>query len=168
MQSPEATKPKLHAGYMEVAIAQLLGYRRNVIVPNVSWGLGLNHECDMLVLSPGKKLTEIEIKVTFSDFKRDFDKRHGHTSKYISRLVYALPSELIDRAMPMIPRECGVISVEHYGHSFAPFRAQWVRQARHSKLLQPVPDSVINKLYELGCMRIWDLKLAYYNAKSKK
>jgi hypothetical protein len=30
--------PKLHAGHIEVAVAELLGWREHTIVPNVSWG----------------------------------------------------------------------------------------------------------------------------------
>ncbi len=41
----------IHAGHIEVAVAHLLNFRRNTIVPNISYGLYvLNHECDMLVL----------------------------------------------------------------------------------------------------------------------
>lgn len=36
---------------MEVAVMEHFGVRQNLIVPNVWWGMGLNHECDMLVLT---------------------------------------------------------------------------------------------------------------------
>ena len=43
-------------------------YRANLIVPNISWGLGL-HECDLLVLTSSGYATEIEIKVSKADLK---------------------------------------------------------------------------------------------------
>lgn len=48
---------------MQYAIANALGFRQNIIVPNVSWGAGL-HECDLLVISKYNWATEIEIKIS--------------------------------------------------------------------------------------------------------
>ena len=60
---------------VEVAIMQHFDVRRNVIVPNVSWGIfrpgiGQLHEIDLLVLSGSNYATEVEIKVTKADLKR--------------------------------------------------------------------------------------------------
>lgn len=83
-------------------------------------GLYLNHECDLLVLDKNNRFTEVEIKISMSDLKADFKKYHAHKAKYISRLVYAIPHDLLDKSME--------------------------------------PASIINKFYQLGCMRIWSLK----------
>ena len=32
---------------IETAVANYFGYRRQIIVPNVWWGLGFNHECEI-------------------------------------------------------------------------------------------------------------------------
>jgi len=152
-----------HSGQMEVAVACLIGYRQNTIVPNVSWGLGLHHECDMLVLDTQDRFTEIEIKVSKSDLKADFKKSHNHHSKIISRLVYAVPRNLLDSALELVPPNCGIIvvdEVEKYGKLY--YVAKWHRIVRHDKHKSKPSDKKIRKFMELGCMRIWSLK-AHYN-----
>jgi hypothetical protein len=150
-------KPSIHSGHIEIAVAELLDFRLYTIVPNVSWGLGLNHECDLLALDKKNRFTEIEIKISKSDLKADFNKEHGHRSKYITRLVYAVPQELLLVALELVPKECGIITV-----TYSPYRkkhiAQWHRLAKHRAISEPIPDSIISKFYQLGGMRIWSLK----------
>jgi len=148
-----------HSGQMEVAVANLIGYRQNTIVPNVSWGMGFRHECDMLVLDKDNRFTEVEIKVSKSDLKADFKKAHGHSSKIISRLVYAVPRDLLDSALELVPPNCGIIVVddyERYGKLY--YVAKWHRITRHDKQKSKPSDKQIRKFMELGCMRIWSLK----------
>jgi hypothetical protein len=150
---------KLNAGHIELAVAKLIGYRRHTIVPNVSWGLGLNHECDLLVLDEKGRLTEIEIKISKSDLKADFKKMHGHTSNIISRLIYAVPVEMEDYTLTLIPKNAGLISVKHYeqNNRILCF-AHWVRRCVHDKNKDMPDRRTLEKLYQLGCMRIWSLK----------
>lgn len=150
---------KLHAGYMEIAVANLIGWRQNTIVSNVSWGLGLNHECDMLVLDQNQRFTEIEIKISKSDLKKDFKKPHNHSSTFISRLVYAVPAELVEYALSIIPDGTGLIQVWHNDDDDGIHcSAQWVRRCRYDPRKQNPNQGTINKFYHLGCMRIWSLK----------
>lgn len=153
---------KIHAGHVELAVALLLNWRRYTIVPNVSYGLGLRHECDMLALDDKNRFTEIEIKVTASDLKADFKKPHGHRSSMISRLVYAMPVSLYEKHGHIIPKDCGVITVSEV--KGIGFRAKWVRQCRHKAVSNPPSAKTIRKFMELGCMRIWSLK-AHNNRK---
>ena len=150
---------------IEIAVSHLIGYRVNTIVPNVSWGLGLNHECDLLVLDKLNRFTEIEIKVSISDLKADFNKYHGHSSKIISRMYYAFPYEMLDRALPLIPKHIGIITCKktdifYMGKSG--YKAEYYRQARHDKYSRPTEKQVI-KFLELGCMRIWSLKIHLFS-----
>ena len=101
-------EPKIHSGHIEVAVAHLIGYRANVIVPNLFWGLGLKHEADLIVMDSGDRLTEIEIKISLQDLKADFKKEHAHKSKLISRLVYAVPKNLVENALNLVPKEHGL------------------------------------------------------------
>lgn len=154
-------QPKIHSGYMEVAVANLIGFRQNTIVPNVSWGLGLSHECDMLVLDSQERFTEIEIKISASDLKADFKKDHSHESSKISRLVYAVPLELVELAKTLIPEKAGLISVTWAGRLYKPcFVASWVKQCKHNK--NRPTQQTIKRFMELGCMRIWSLKSKLY------
>lgn len=159
----EIIEPKIHSGYIEVAVALLLDYRRYTIVPNVHWGAGFSHECDMLAIDGDNKMTEIEVKISMADLKADFKKKHGHSSKYISRLVYAMPEKMITKAVEIIPKEHGIISVKWNGYRF---EAKWVRKARHRKhYIEQVPQSKIINIMRLGCMRIWSLKTKLYGRK---
>jgi hypothetical protein len=161
---------KLHSGHIEVAVAKLLGWRTNTIVPNVSWGLGLRHECDMLVLDQRGRFTEIEIKISVADLRADLKKGHGHRSEIISRLVFAMPLDLCEKWDHLVPSGCGIIAVDWAKRNkfIGPDRAlkmvtltvpeaQWYRGSKHKVIKMPSEKQVI-KFMNLGCMRIWSLK----------
>ena len=153
---------KLHAGHIEVAVARLFNPRVHLIVPNVSWGWDLRHEADMIVVTQANKVTEVEIKVSLSDLKADFKKRNGHKSLKIGRLYYAFPVEMLEKALPLIPAECGIITVRQTtGDPVANF----YRIVKYNKLIKPITELQRLKLAELGCMRIWSLKEINYKRK---
>jgi hypothetical protein len=165
---------KPHAGQMEVAVANLINWRENTVVPNVSWGLGV-HECDILVLDKQDRLTEIEIKVTVADMKADAKKEHGHKSKIISRLAYAFPTEILDKCTPLVPQGAGIIAVDTVTKSSRypgldlkrpAYKARWVRRCKHDPNKSPIRNDTARKLMHLGCMRIWSLK-AHNNVKNE-
>lgn len=161
-------QPKLHAGYMEVAVAMLLNYRVYTIVPNVSFGIYLNHECDLLALKDNRFL-EVEIKISAQDLRKDFEKKHNHRSEHISRLAYAVPEKLIDLAKELCPAQVGIIGVKWHEIKYSNnpkatghYSAYWVRLCRSNKWTQPVPKNIQSKFMSLGCMRIWSLKSKLY------
>lgn len=139
---------------VESAVVDLLDPRRYVMVPNLSWGLGLHHEADILALDKSGRFTEIEIKVSAGDLRRDFKKVHGHACTFISRLVYALPHELVPLCRKLAPARAGIISVSGA-------KARWVRTGRHDPARKPDAATVLNFM-RLGCMRIWPLKKKIY------
>lgn len=154
--------PKPHAGQIELAVVALLNYRRFVIVPNVSWGLGLNYEADLLALDPQNRFTEIEIKTTPGDLRADFKKSRYHDASWVSRLCYAVPEDLVADVQAVVKPGVGIIAVSACSHGIG-WKARWIRQARHNALCREPSDAVIKKFMSLGCMRIWSLKLHNYN-----
>lgn len=139
---------------IEIAVARHFGWRNNIIVPNVSWGL-LDYEADMVIVRPSGWAIEVEIKVSRNDIKADLEKWHNHGAKCFQRFYFAVPDELKDD--PNIPAHAGIISVGDYEgrkrlsceiHRVAPLR----RDAHK------LDESKIRKLLELGTMRIWSLK----------
>jgi len=160
-----ATQPRLHSGHVEIAVATLLNWRRYMMVPNVSWGLHLGHECDLLCLSPDNKFLEVEIKISASDLRKDFTKGHGHRSKYIGRLTYAVPVELGDLALKLVPKQYGIIVVEW--KTWSGYTATWIRKCRHDPKTLPIPRDVLDKFFRLSAMRIWSLKQALLAAKTE-
>lgn len=144
---------KITARHIELGVVGLLNYRVYTIVPNVSFGLGLGHECDLLCYKDGK-FTEVEIKISMADLKKDFTKKHGHKSPYISRLIYAFPETMLEKALPLIPSHCGIIITNVYNEYV---RARWYRQCKYQSK-DKVPIDKVLKFMSLGCMRIWTLK----------
>lgn len=148
---------KLTARDIEVAIAYHFDYTQNLIVPNVSWGLRLGHECDLLILRPSGYLTEIEIKVSAADIKKDLEKKHKHLSSKIRELYFAVPLELVDD--PNIPDYAGIISVQRRKYARVnPYVCRIVRRRVRNAKAKKISDSDKLKLLRLGCLRIWNLK----------
>lgn len=137
---------------LERKVVALINPRVNAIVPNVSWGLKLNHECDLLYLDKQNRFTEIELKVSLSDLKADFKKKHNHYSNFISRLVYAVPIELKEHALNLVPKHCGIIIARDDFYC-----ASWLRIPKHDINKKPTQEQII-KFLKLGCIRIWKNK----------
>jgi hypothetical protein len=138
---------------IEIAVAKHFDYRQHVIVPNVSWGLGFSHEIDVLVMTRSGYVTEIEIKTSRADLKRDLLKRHQHVSSRIQRHFLAVPKAMVAFAIETFPSPWGVLSVCE--------DSKWVgveREAKKNKDAKALSVSEINHLYELASMRIWTLK----------
>ncbi len=148
-----------HAGDMELAVAMLLNYRIHSIVPNVYWGWGLRHEADMIAVNGSGYVTEIEIKVTKSDLVNDFKKEHGHESKKIHRLVYAVPDNILESAMSVVPERFGIIAVKTIptpgGERYS---ARWIRRCKYDKSKPHLSSNDLIKLLDLGCMWMWSIK----------
>lgn len=127
--------------------------RLNLIVPNVYWGMGLDYECDLLCVTPSGYATEIELKVSKGDIKKDLIKRHQHDSKIIRRFFYGVPWSLKD--CDLIPVDAGIIAAKPddcWGS------VKIIRPARVNKFSRKITEGERFKLMELGCMRIWGLK----------
>lgn len=135
---------------IELAIARLFNPRVNIIVPNVTWGMGFNYELDMLVITPAGYGYEIEIKISKSDFLADMRKRHFHDSKRIKKFYYAIPDYLLGKCEKHIPNDCGIISVNNG-------RAIIIRESKTRNKFKFTPADMLN-LTRLGTMRIWALK----------
>ena len=76
----------------------------------------MSHEMDLAVISKSGYLKEIEIKISKSDFLKDFEKGHGHIDKQnrISHFYYAMPKELYAKVKHLILENAGVITCERY------------------------------------------------------
>lgn len=144
---------------MEIALSEYFGWRKCLIVPNVSWGLYLNrqtmHECDLLILTKAGFLWEVEIKVSLSDLISDKKKRHGHRNSNIKRLYFAIPKHLKNN-IKHIPERSGIISV-HYSDFNGRYICKEIRKPVQDKGYK-LNDSEKYQMARLGAMRIWGLK----------
>jgi hypothetical protein len=136
---------------IEIALANYLDYRINVIVPNISWGLRI-HEVDLLVLTPSNYVWEIEIKTSIADLKADLKKPHGHYSNKIKRLYFAVPYNLKEQALSLIPERAGLFIIEKNS------RVVLIKTPKLNITAKKLSEKDINHLYRLAAMRIWTLK----------
>lgn len=155
---------------MEIAIARHFGIRQNVIVPNVSWAM-LTYEADLLIMSSSGYLTEIEIKTSKSDLKRDLQKRHQHDDSRVKVVYFALPEALLrkDGIEALVPEKAGIIEVyrklsEWTGEKLG-VGVLIKRKPKANHNTKPLTMEERYNLARLGNLRVWDLKEKFQRIK---
>ena len=140
---------------MEVAISNKFGFRTNIIVPNVSWGLHGMHECDIFIIKSSGYCIEVEIKRSKSDLLADFKKGHHHIDKRIKEFYYCLPESLMKTCEEHIPKGAGIITCRRYGNGV---HATIFRDPTPRRDAVKLTNAEQFKVAKLGTMRIWSLK----------
>ena len=132
-----------------------LGYRSEKIV---------THECDMLAVTKNKFLYEIEIKISVSDFKADFKKKHNHEGN-IKQFYYAVPHYILDKIEDLVPEETGILIAECNDDNFnKSWKLKKYKNAKNNKLATPIDDEKLNKIFRIGYLKYWFYrKKEYYN-----
>lgn len=148
---------------LELAVMRHFNHRQNVIVPNVSWGMGL-HECDMLVVRKSGYAVEVEIKISAADLRKDKDKHHGHQSDLIRELWFCMPKSMSEH-IEHVPKRAGVLLATWAPRiiayeSASSTKAWWVpvlevaREPQRNSAAHKLTDAQKLKIMHLGCMRI--------------
>lgn len=88
--------------HTEASIQWILGKtygieRGYITMPNVLLMDKGMYEADFIYINKNNYLTEVEIKISISDFKVDFDKKHYHDNSKVRALYYAIPKDLWDK-----------------------------------------------------------------------
>jgi hypothetical protein len=154
---------------IELALSRHFEYRTNIIIPNVSWGFLYGREADLLILSKSGWLTEVEIKVSAADIKRDLQKRQGHWDRKVRQCWFAVPAGLA--SSPDIPEHYGVLAIGPKIYAMGTHEYFYVESKRVPKInpeARKVDDKDRMKLMRLGCMRIWSLKEALSKSQKRK
>jgi len=114
---------KLSVKDIELSIVCSMQYaRKDLYVPNVSWGFFSEHEADLVKITKSGYLTEFEIKRSWNDFVADFKKHSYHHDDRISELYYVVPEVMADAAIDYIKTSDkrfyrpGVYSFSEYGN----------------------------------------------------
>jgi len=142
---------------MEYYLARYFDWRRNVIVPNVSWGLWYDwrysgYEKDLFIVSECGYATEVEIKISKSDLAKEKYKRNSmHFDERIRYLYFAIPDYLLASCQDLIPLFAGILTVSNDGE------VKRIRKAT-VKSKYKLTDVEKFKVARLGTMRIWSLK----------
>lgn len=148
----------------EYLVMKYFDIRKNIIVPNVHWGIhrwkeGIPplHECDVLVLSKSGYATEIEIKISKSDLLKDKEKEHGHQHEMIKTLYFCVPEKLVDVALKNIPERAGLL-IPYQSERTKKYTLQIVKNPISNYKALKWTNEERMKLMRLGCMRIMGLK----------
>lgn len=81
--------------------SSLFNQRSDIMVPNVSWGL-LPYEADFISINRSGYMTEVEIKRSFEDFKKDFNKSHSHDDERVYYFYYCVPEVIYDKVIEFL------------------------------------------------------------------
>ena len=151
------------ADEIELAVSAWFNPRANCSVPNVWWGMDLNHECDLFIVTRAGYAYEVEIKVSKSDLVRDGRKRHAHSDYYgiIRELYFAIPKKL-EPYVNLIPERAGIIIVSDKGSPHC------LRKATPNLHARKLTDKERHKVAELGTLRIWRLKRQLLDLKTRR
>jgi len=146
---------KINSLDIECAVADYFSPRVNLIVPNVSWGL-IFYEVDLLVVTPSGYCYEVEIKTSRGDLKADLLKRHGHRSKKMRRLYFAIP-DYMQKDVEFIPARAGVLVVSTASNCQR-LPCKCIRDPENNAEARKLSDAERFQVARLGTMRIWTLK----------
>ena len=124
------------------------------------WKNIVNHECDMLIVSKNRYLTEVEIKISLSDLKADFKKKHQHKDENIKNFYYAFPAEMKEKALELIPKDCGILIAVKKECGIPYRKIECYRKPKINKEAKPINDIVLSKIYRLGYLRYWNYRMS--------
>lgn len=140
--------------------------RLQALCPNVTWGLGLGHECDMLGITALGYYIEAEIKISLADYHADQKKRRwllANTGNMVGRAAalqprryyYVAPMALAQKIMlePTWQRS-GLIGVGVNPRTHG-FDCEVLREAEINNDATKATDADKIKLLRLAALRIW-------------
>lgn len=146
------TEKKITTSEMELIIANYFGTRKNIIVPNVSWGFNI-HECDLLIIRKSGYLVEIEIKISRADLKKDLKKWHKHNDKRVKQLYFAIPGYM-EKDIDLIPSRAGIIIIRKNKFPYVDI----LRKPMTNVLAKKLDFKQQLSIARLGVLRFWNLK----------
>ena len=133
-----------------------------IVVPNV---LLNSYEADFITITKSNYLIEVEIKISISDFRADFKKKHYHDCPEVNALYYALPKELYEKHRGEVEELCekvgaGIILIGEEKFGSGDSYRHFAGIAKKPKLRKAKPLTAWQMLNfaRLGCLRwppIW-------------
>jgi len=128
-------------------------FRSHIVIPNIrDPTIGFTHELDLLSISIKTHIgTEIEIKASKSDIKRDLEKKHLHYDTRVRQIYFAGGMELYDALFEYVPAHFGIITV--YKNQCTIRRKAKALKTFHG----PFSQDEVFRIMRLGTMRYWSL-----------
>ena len=137
----------------EAMILGLINYfnpSRYLMVPNVFWSI-LDYEADLVIVTPRGYATEVEIKVSKSDLKRNDQKTNKHNTLMFQKMYFAIP-ESLKESIQYIPEHAGILIGRYADHPFH-ILFNCIREPIKNKNTGALPQETINTLYRLAYFR---------------
>lgn len=144
---------KWHAGRMILALAKHFDWYQNTMM--TEWFVD-GGQADLIFVTRAGYLTEIEIKISLSDWNADQTKKKFQLPRpHVSRFFYAVPEPLIDRVPEWVSEEVGLLAVVERPTYDS------VREIRPAKRKKSVPlrGDEIARIYRNGHARMWSREL---------
>jgi hypothetical protein len=150
---------------------QLLNSQSVLVVPNCGW---TGHEADLLIIEPGLRIIDVEIKISRADLKADGKKDKWWVSRPWSRRAsiepriprqwpdkvwkhyYALPESIWDESLvSTIPEASGIILLKHVPQARAGIIINVTRKAKPNREAKAISHVDAIDLARLASLRMW-------------
>lgn len=146
---------KINSNQIKSALLSYYRYKRQSIV-GTEVNLGSNGSADILAENKGY-ITEVEVKTSISDLKKDFTKRWKHknykdtqptyTKYYPHYFYFCLPDKLIDQALEYLEdknKKYGIMSYDANSYSFTR-PEEYIRVVRSAKKLHDNSNEILKE-----------------------
>lgn len=141
-------------------LSRHFAWRKNIIIPNYQQGT-TGYEADLLIVRPSGWVEEVEIKISLSDFKADFknkarkhlilqDKASPRQPFIAKKFWFAVPGDIADKVMELLPPYAGLIVVDGFVTVRKP-----APTLKHAKKISPAK---ITHIYKCIYYRFWENK----------
>ena len=111
----------------------------------------VTHEGDILSVTKNYFLREIEIKISVSDFKADFKKKHNHEGN-IKQFYYAVPYYILDKIKDLVPKQSGILVAVYENEHW---QLKRYKKAVDNKSATPIDEEKLNKIFRIGYLKYW-------------
>lgn len=165
--------PTINAGLVEAAIRRHVDHRRNILIPEANVrgphprGGFDEYRADFVMVTQAGYATELEVKVSLADWRRDLAKPKWVTMPdWITRFVYVVPEHL---GLPeWVPEHAGVWHVvpvlvgDYFGHERRPATDGYsiiVKRAPHVHGRTKIPNAVLGTWYRNLYYRYWEQRI---------
>ncbi len=132
-------------------------FRKFICVPNVSYGFFDDREADLIAVSTSNYITEIEIKISVADLKKDLEKYKftKDQNPLIKNFYYAMPIAVWNKVKenPPIPEYAGVYVILENNKTIV-----LERKCIPNKNAVKLSDALLIKLMRLAVIRYWTYK----------
>jgi hypothetical protein len=167
-----ASRHQLNAGLVEAAIRRHVDHRRNILIPEASIRFGVGsargeYRADYIMVSQASYATELEVKVSVADWRRDLAKpKLVGMPDWITRFVYVVPEAL---GLPeWVPAWAGIwhvvpALVGHYDFHQTRPRADGyaivVKRPPCVRGREKLPNAVLGTWYRNLYYRYWEQRI---------